>query len=128
MMNHLAFTKWKDSAFSTEQLRSNWWLLNARPRSVPDSFRDLLTVSPMAQTMLMELHIHVFQSAIRRMTSKSSTARARLRATVEDFEKLVDFACIFAALRQEAKKVCAAADFPEVDQKLMAAFLAKQLA
>ena len=127
MVSHLAFTKWRESAFSTEQLRSNRWLLNARPRNAPDNFRDILTVSPMAQAMLMELHIHVFQAAIRRMTSKSATARSRIRATVEDFEKLVDFACIFAALRQEARRVCAAADFAEVDQKLLATFLAKHL-
>ena len=82
----------------------------------------------MAQAMLMELHIQIFQAATRRMTSKSSTARSRIRATVEDFDKLVDFACIFAALRQEAKKVCAAADFAEVDRKLLDAFLAKHLA
>ena len=128
MTNHLAFTKWKESAFSTEQLRSNRWLLNARPKNAPENFRDILTVSPMAQAMLIELHIHVFQAAVRRMTSKSSTARSRVRATVEDFDKLVDFACVFAALRREAKMVCATADFAEVDQKLLDAFLAKQLA
>ena len=121
MTNHLTFTKWRDSAFSAEQLKSTRWLLNARPKNMPENFRDFLTVTPMAQAMLMQLHVHVFTSASRRL---KGSARNRVRANMEEFEKLVDFSCIFANLRQEAKKV---SSDTSVDGKLMEAFLARHL-
>lgn len=119
MSQHLAFTKWKDSAFSTEQLKTSRWLLGARPKHCADGLDGLLTVSPQAQTMLMELHIKTFGEATRKM---KVSARARARASPEDFEKTVDFACIFAALRNAAKT---ASSDKGVDTKLVEAFLAK---
>ena len=120
-MHHLAFVKWKDSAFSSEQLRTTRWLLGARPRGLPEALVQVLTVTPLAQSMLIELHIKAFQDATRRL---KPSAWCRKRASPEEFDKLVDYACIFAALRTEAKKANSDAT---VDTKLMQAFLAKNL-
>ena len=119
MSNQLSFVKWKDCAFATEHFKSLRWLIGARPKNVPDSFAEVLTVGPIAQTMLMELHIQGFMEATRRV---KASARARLRCTVEDFEKLVDYACVFAALRAAAKT---ASSDKSVDEKLLRAFMAK---
>ena len=121
MSNHLQFCKWKDSAFSAEQFKSTRWLLNARPKQVPDNLKDVLTVTPMAHVMLLELHVHSFLQASRRL---KVSQRARVRASAEDFEKIVDFACIFANIRQKAKQ---ASSDPGVDGKLLEAFMAKFL-
>eukprot|EP00434_Breviolum_minutum_P019611 symbB.v1.2.017298.t1/scaffold1343.1/size124258/7 len=119
MSNHLQFCKWRDSAFSAEQFKSTRWLLNARPKQVPESLKDVLTVTPMAQVMLLELHVHSFLQASRRL---KVSQRARVRASADDFEKLADFACVFASIRQKAK---AASSDPAVDGKLLDAFMAK---
>lgn len=121
MSQHLSFVKWKDCAFATEHFKSFRWLIGARPKNVPDSFAEVLTVGPIAQTMLMELHVHSFTEATRRV---KLSARARLRCSVEDFEKLVDYACLFAALRAAAKT---ASSDKSVDEKLLRAFMAKIL-
>lgn len=119
---HLAFVKWKDSAFSTEQLKHPRWLLGARPKNTIEAFQEVLTVTPMAQVMLMELHIATFNEATRRVRP---SVRGRLRPTPETFEKMVDFACVFAALRKAAK---GATSDKEVDGKLVTAFMARCLA
>ena len=122
MMQHLSFTKWRDSAFSTEQLRTVRWLLGAKPKGLPDSLADILTVSAQAQSMLVELHIRSFTEATRRL---KVSAWSRKRASAEDFDKMVDFACMFSHLRIEAKRVNSDAS---VDSKLVSAFLAKRSA
>ena len=121
MVHHLAFVKWKDSAFSSEQLRTTRWLLGAKPKGLPEALVQVLAVTPLAQVMLIELHIKAFQDATRRL---KPSAWCRKRASPEEFDKLVDYSCIFAALRTEAKKVNSDA---KVDEKLMHAFLAKHL-
>lgn len=121
MNNHLTFTKWKDSAFSTEQLRTTRWLLGARPKNTVENYQDMLTVTAQAQCMLMELHIKCFTNATRRM---KASARNRARANAEEFDKLVDFACVFSYIRQCAKRATAK---PDVDAKLLSAFLSKTL-
>ncbi len=79
-------------------------------------------MTPMAQLMLMELHIATFNEATRRVRP---SAHGRLRPTAEAFEKMVDFACVFAALRQAAKRV---SSNREVDGQLVKAFMARCLA
>ena len=79
-------------------------------------------MTPMAQVMLMELHIATFNEATRRVRP---SVRGRLRPTPETFEKMVDFACVFAALRKAAK---GATSDKEVDGKLVTAFMARCLA
>lgn len=71
--------------------------------------------------MLMELHVRTFLNSTRRMKPSS---RGKARASVEEFEKLVDFSCIFARLRHVAKEVRSDSS---VDDKLMEAFLNKHL-
>lgn len=46
MSQHLSFVKWKDCAFATEHFKSLRWLIGARPKNVPDSFAEALTVEP----------------------------------------------------------------------------------
>lgn len=121
MSQHLQFVKWKESAFSTEQLKGVRWLLGARPRNIPEALHEALTVSPLAQTMLMELHIKRFGQATRRV---KPSARRFARSSPEDFEKLVDYACVFAHLRQCARQ---ATSDPKVDEKLLEAFMARCL-
>lgn len=121
MSNHLQFNKWKDSAFSTEQLRTTRWLLNSKAKNMPEALQEALTVSATAQAMLMELHVRTFLNSTRRMKPSS---RGKARASVEEFEKLVDFSCIFARLRHVAKEVRSDSS---VDDKLMEAFLNKHL-
>ena len=121
MTHHWAFVTWKDSALSSEQLRTTRWLLGARPKSLPEALVQVLTVTPVAQAMLIELHVKAFQDATRRL---KPSAWCRKRASPEEFDKLVDYACVFAALRGEAKKVNSDGT---VDSKLMQAFLAKYL-
>ena len=119
MSNHLQFTKWRDSAFSTEQLKSTRWLLNSKPKNMPEALQEPLTVTATAQQMLMELHVRSFTNASRRM---KATSRSKARLSAEEFEKLVDFSCIFARLRDSAKML----KFDKsVDDKLMEAFLNK---
>ncbi|CAK9008793.1 Uncharacterized protein SCF082_LOCUS10019 [Durusdinium trenchii] len=119
MSQHLAFVKWRESAFSTELLKGSRWLVGARPKGLPDSLQEVLTVTPQAQAMLMELHVKRFLQATRRA---KPSQRARARASPEEFEKMVDYACVFAHLRENAKK---ATSDPKVDGKLKDAFLAK---
>ena len=121
MSQHLAFTKWRESAFSTEQLKGVRWLLGARPKNLPDALVEPLTVTNVAQTMLMKLHVKKFLQDTRRV---KSSARRLARASPEDFEKMVDYACIFSHLRQAAK---VATSDPKVDEKLMEAFMARLL-
>ena len=121
MMNHLAFTKWKDSAFSSEQLRTTRWLLGAKPRGMPDALSEILTVGPVAQAMLIDLHVKSFQEATRRL---KVSAWCRKRASPEEFDKYVDFACVFAFLRAEDRKITSD---PSVDSKLIEAFMSKCL-
>ena len=69
MTQHLAFAKWKESAFSTEQLKGVRWLLGARPRGLPEALLEPLTMTPMAQSMMMQLHVKKFPA---RHTSSES--------------------------------------------------------
>lgn len=121
MSNHLQFVKWKDSAFSTEQLKSVRWLLNSKPKGMPEALQDVLTVTEQSQVMLMELHVRCFQNDSRRM---KASARSKARSSPEEFEKKVDFACIFSRLRVAAKEL---RSDPGVDEKLLEAFLNKPL-
>ena len=119
MSQHLQFVKWKESAFSTEQLKGVRWLLGARPKNIPEALHEALTVTPTAQKMLMDLHVKRFGQATRRV---KASARRFARSSPEDFEKLVDYACVFAYLRQSAKQ---ATSDPKVDDKLVEAFMAR---
>lgn len=121
MTQHLAFAKWKESAFSTEQLKGVRWLLGARPKGLPEALLEPLTMTPMAQSMMMQLHVKKFLQDSRRV---KASARKFVRASQEDFDKLSDYACIFAYLRQAAK---VATSDSKVDDKLLEAFMARSL-
>ena len=121
MTQHLGFAKWKESAFSTEQLKGVRWLLGARPRGLPEALLEPLTMTPMAQSMMMQLHVKKFLQDTRRV---KASAKKFVRASQEDFDKLSDYACIFAYLRQAAK---VATSDSKVDDKLLEAFMARSL-
>ncbi|CAJ1348206.1 unnamed protein product [Effrenium voratum] len=119
MAMHLHWFKWKDSALSADQLRSQRWLIGARPKGVNDGLRGPLTMTAESQVMLMDLHIKSFVAAGKRL---KASARARVRLSQEQFDQMADFAAMFGALRVAAKQ---ASSKPEVDDKLMQAFYAK---
>lgn len=121
MSQHLAFAKWRESAFSTDLLKGSRWLLGARPKGLPESLHEALVVTPESQTMLMQLHVKRFLQATRRV---KPTQRGRARISPEEFDKLVDYSCMFAFLRQSAKT---ATSDPKVDEKLLEAFMARCL-
>ena len=122
MSQHLAFVKWRESALSTDLLKGSRWLLGARPKGLPECLQDALTVTAESQSMLMQLHVKRFLQATRRT---KPSQRARARASPEEFDKMVDYSCMFAYLRESAKK---ATSDSKVDGKLMEAFLARHLA
>ena len=80
-----------------------------------------MTVTPLAQSMLMQLHVKKFLQDTRRV---KASAKKLVRASQEDFDKMTDYACIFAHLRQAAK---AATSDSTVDEKLLNAFMARSL-
>ncbi|CAK8986598.1 Uncharacterized protein SCF082_LOCUS619 [Durusdinium trenchii] len=121
MSQHLAFAKWRESAFSTDLLKGSRWLLGARPKGLPESLHEALVVTPESQTMLMQLHVKRFLQATRRV---KPTQRGRARISPEEFDRLVDYSCMFAFLRQSAKT---ATSDPKVDEKLLEAFMARCL-
>ncbi|CAE6916132.1 unnamed protein product [Symbiodinium sp. CCMP2456] len=118
--DHLAHFKWKDSCFSSSQLQSTRWLLGATAKNMPENYGQALTMTPEAQMMLMQLHVHLYMQAVRKC--KGATARAKCRLDKENFEKLCDFATMFASVRAAAKL---ASSDKTIDQQIMDSFLAK---
>ena len=102
MTRHLNFFKWKESALSTEQLKSSRWLLNAGRKNVAEAVKPYLVMTPRSQEMLMTLHVRQFEKAGRRL---NASARSRLRLSATEFEKLADYAAMMESVRVQAKLV-----------------------
>lgn len=119
---HLDRAKWKESAFSVEQFRSVRWMLNTAPRSscCPTTLRKFLTVTELAQCMHLKLVIQSFLDAGRRLRA---SARPRVRLSSEGFDKLCDFACVYANVLTEARSLASWSD--EKEKEFMKAFYQK---
>ena len=99
---HLDHHKWKESAFSTEQLRGPRWMLGTSPKSAgcPPELKRCLTVSAEAQRMHLQLVVAMFVEAGRRLRP---SARPRMRVSSSKFDSLCDFACIYATALADAR-------------------------
>ena len=85
-----------------EQLRSLRWMIGTGPKasSCPADLRKVLTVSPESQTFHLRLLVHAFTEAGRRLRV---SARARMRLSVEAFDAMADYACMFSSVLSEAR-------------------------
>ena len=102
LRSHLDHAKWKESAVNTEQLRSQRWMIGTAPKAsaCPPDLRKVLTVTEQSQTMHLQLLVHTYVEAGRRLRA---SARPRMRLSVEKFEAMADYACMISAVLTEAK-------------------------
>lgn len=77
-------------------------MLTASPKAstCPAELRKCLTVTPHSQVLHLQLVVKVFVDAGRRLRP---SARSRVRMSLDQFEHLCDFACVFSYVWQEAK-------------------------
>ncbi|CAK9061163.1 Uncharacterized protein SCF082_LOCUS32081, partial [Durusdinium trenchii] len=114
--------RWKECAFSTEQLKSQRWLLGATPKgsTCPADLKKALTVTDEAQTLHLQLTVHSFLENGRRLRP---SARPRVRWSPSTFESHSDFSCIYAAVLREARGL--ASFSAEKEKAIMKAFFDK---
>ena len=120
LAQHLDRHKWRDSAFSSEQMRSSRWVLGTSPKMQACPMKKALSVTEEAQCLHLRLVVHVFTEAGRRVRP---TSRSRLRLSQEQFDKYCDFACIFAAALAEARQLTTFT--PEKEAQIMKCFFQK---
>ena len=99
---HLNHAKWKESAFSSEQLRSTRWVIGVAPRMPQCPMRKALTVSEESQKLHLQLVVRHFLESGRRLRP---SARARMRLSQEQFDRFCDFACVYACTLVEARQL-----------------------
>lgn len=121
LAQHLDRHKWRDSAFSSEQMRSPRWVLGTSPKMQACPMKKALSVTEEAQCLHLRLVVHVFTEAGRRVRP---TSRSRLRLSQEQFDKYCDFACIFAAALAEARQLTTFT--PEKEAQIMKCFFQKR--
>ena len=100
IQQHLNHAKWKESAFSSEQFRSQRWILGSAPKMQACPLKKALTVSEESQSLHLQLVVCAFVEAGRKLRA---SARPRVRLSQEMFDKYADFACVFATVLQEAR-------------------------
>ena len=124
MRHHLDFHKWKEAAFSTEQLRGQRWLIGSSPKSqgCPAELKRCLTVSEEAQTLHLRLVVASYVEAGRRLRA---SARPRMRLSTSQFDAYCDFACVYATALSDARLLSSWTDAKE--QAVMKAFFQRFL-
>ena len=124
MRCHLDHSKWRECAFSTEQLRGQRWLLGASPKAQgsPPELKRCLTVSNESQKMHLQLVVHSYVEAGRRLRP---AARPRMRLSSTQFENYADFACMYATALADARLLSTWT--PEKEALVMKAFFQKFL-
>ena len=128
LQKHIDHLKWKDCAFSTEQLKGQRWMLGTAPKNVPAYLKKALTVSDQAQVLHFKLVIHSFAEAGRRLRASS---RSRVRWSSQVFDQHCDLACVYAAMLEEARALSTwdaekeAAVIKAFFQKLLSCFFSK---
>ncbi|CAE7252952.1 unnamed protein product [Symbiodinium sp. CCMP2592] len=118
--NHLNYAKWKESAFSVEQFRCSRWLLGAKPKNCPLEIVNLLTVTEHSQRLHIDLVIHSFTVAGKKLRASS---RGKMRASVDDFAKMADFACVYSRVLEKARLLSSWDDKKE--QSVMKCFMSR---
>lgn len=96
---HLHFHKWAHSGLTAELLRSSRWLLGATPKGKGAYLKRVLTVCEESQVLFVQNYVNGFAIATRRVKPSS---RARHRATVAEWDKLVDYVCVMHEVMREA--------------------------
>ena len=98
IQGHLNYNKWKESCLTGELLRGTRWLLNACLKGAQGSWKSMLTVTATIQENFLRKQFHHFGQATRKV---KVTARAKLRPSTQEWDSLVNYACIMEALKQE---------------------------
>ncbi|CAK9060296.1 unnamed protein product [Durusdinium trenchii] len=124
MRAHVDHFKWSQCAFSTEQLRSQRWMLGASPKSsgCPGELKKCLTVTEQSQTIHFRLVIHSFVESTRRLRASS---RAKMRLNSQSFDAYSDYACVMSYTLDEARKLSSFTE--EKEETIMKAIMQKQL-
>ena len=102
LQRHIDHVKWKDCAFSTEQLKGQRWMLGSTPKNCPTNLKKALTVSEMAQVLHFKLVIHCYQENGRRLRQSS---KSRVRWSGAQFDAHCDLACVYSAALEEAREL-----------------------
>lgn len=98
IMNHLNFVKWRESAFTSELLKSSRWMINATPKGAKEPFKQLLVVTPEVQESFLKNHVYHFNLATRRM---KASAKAKARPSVQEWDAVCSYTCIMNAVQIE---------------------------
>lgn len=98
IQSHLNFYRWKDSAFTSDLLKSSRWLVNATCKTAKEPFKQLLVVTSEIQEMFLRGHIHQYVEATRRV---KASARAKHRPSVQEWDRAVSYTCIMWAVQKE---------------------------
>ena len=99
---HLDRHKWRESAFSSDQLKSTRWVLGTAPKMASCPMKKSLTVTPESQVLHLELVVRSFVDAGRKLRS---SARAKMRLSQDQFDRYCDFACMYASVLAEARQL-----------------------
>lgn len=99
---HLNYHKYQFSAFNSELLRNARWLTGAYPSKAGQNLKGILTIKEPTQVWFLKNHVHTFLNAVRKVKVSS---RPRMRATIAEWEKAVDYTCVMYEVYQQAKEV-----------------------
>lgn len=124
MRAHVDHNKWVLCAFSTEQFRSQRWLIGSSPKSssCPPELKKVLSVTEEAQILHFKLTVQCFLENGRRLRV---SARPRVRWSPAAFEAHCDYACVMASVLREARQL--ASFNPEKEMAILKAFTQKFL-
>ena len=104
IQQHLSYFRWKESALSSDLLKSTRWLLGASPKQAKDEMKRILTVNDSVQEAFILNYIAGFCKSTRRV---KPSARSKLRATTTEWDRLVDYTCVMLNARNKADAVWA---------------------
>ena len=102
IQSHLHYHKWAHSAFTAEMLRSTRWLLGAVPKAAKDKMKAMLTVTSRDQEAFLHNYISSFSIAAKKVKMSS---RSKLRLSIAEWDKLMDYTCVMRAVMDEVQAV-----------------------
>ena len=124
IQSHLHYHKWQNSAFTAELLRSTRWLLGAVPRAAKDKMKAMLTVTQRDQEAFLHNYIASFSVAALKVKVSS---RGKLRLSVSDWDKLMDYTCVMRTVMDEVQAVLESDEAKQrVLDQLETAYMARQ--
>lgn len=96
--DHLNYVRWKESAFTSDLLKSTRWMLHATWKSAKEPFKRLLVVDEEIQVAFLENHVAHYSKATRRV---KASAKPKCRPTVQEWDSLVSYTAIMVAVKRE---------------------------